>query len=97
MILARNARTFERLKKMILKGAYDNLNGKITQLNSDFESIQPTVLWNGEIYITSTRQYLTNDEYKLYKFIYTRALSSLMIDSINMVTTIILDNNSQQK
>ena len=23
MILARNARTFERLKKMILKGAYD--------------------------------------------------------------------------
>lgn len=34
--------------------------------NSDFESIQPTVLWNGEIYITSTRQYLINDEFKNY-------------------------------
>lgn len=34
--------------------------------NSDFESIQPTVLWHGEIYITSTRQYLINEEFKKY-------------------------------
>lgn len=34
--------------------------------NSDFESIQPTVLWQGEIYITSTRQYLINEEFRKY-------------------------------
>ena len=41
----------------------------------------------------SVKQYLTNEEYKVYKLIYDRALSSLMADSKYLQTTIILDNN----
>ena len=39
------------------------------------------------------KEYLTNDEYKLYKLIYYRALASLMKDAKVEVTTITLDNN----
>ena len=39
------------------------------------------------------KQYLTNDEYKLYKLIYARSLASLMQDSKYMATTVILENN----
>ena len=39
------------------------------------------------------KEYLSNDEYKLYKLIYVRALSSLMKDAKAKTTTIILDNN----
>ena len=39
------------------------------------------------------KEYLSNDEYKLYKLIYIRALSSLMKDAKAKTTTIILDNN----
>ncbi len=41
----------------------------------------------------SIKEHLTNDEYKLYKMIYVRALSSLMSDAKTLSTTIILDNN----
>ena len=41
----------------------------------------------------SVREYLTNEEYKVYKLIYDRAISSLMADSKYLSTTIILDNN----
>ncbi|MBE6158971.1 MAG: type I DNA topoisomerase [Firmicutes bacterium] len=41
----------------------------------------------------SVKQYLTNEEFKVYKLIYDRALSSLMADSKYLQTTIILDNN----
>ena len=39
------------------------------------------------------REYLTSDEFKLYKLIYNRALASLMKDAVMEVTSIILDNN----
>jgi len=39
------------------------------------------------------KEYLSPDEYKLYKLIYTRALASLMADSKYLSTTINLDNN----
>ncbi len=39
------------------------------------------------------KKYLTPDEYKLYKLIYVRALSSLMKDAKAKTTTITLDNN----
>ena len=39
------------------------------------------------------KAYLTNDEYKLYKLIYTRALASLMADAKTLATTVILENN----
>lgn len=41
----------------------------------------------------SIKEYLTNDEYKLYSLIYYRALSSLMADAKTNATTIILENN----
>ena len=39
------------------------------------------------------REYLSNDEYKLYNLIYNRALQSLMADAKVNATTIIFDNN----
>lgn len=41
----------------------------------------------------SVKPYLSNDEYKLYKLIYHRALASLMKDAKFLSTTIILENN----
>jgi DNA topoisomerase-1 len=41
----------------------------------------------------SIKSYLSNDEYKLYKLIYSRSLASLMADAKMDATTIILDNN----
>ncbi len=41
----------------------------------------------------SVKEYLTDDEYKLYKLIYTRALASLMADAKVKATTVILENN----
>ena len=41
----------------------------------------------------SIKQYLTNDEYKIYRLIYYRALASLMHDAKTLSTTIWLDNN----
>ena len=68
--------------------------GKNTENVQDaHEAIRPTSIKRTP---ESVKEYLTNDEYKLYKFIYIRALSSLMSDSINMATTIILDNNNYQ-
>ncbi|NMA50292.1 MAG: type I DNA topoisomerase [Mollicutes bacterium] len=40
------------------------------------------------------KQYLDNDEYKLYRLIYIRALASLMSNAKFLATTIKLDNNS---
>lgn len=42
------------------------------------------------------KPYLSNDEYKLYKMIYYRALASLMKDATTNNTTVILDNNNYQ-
>ncbi len=39
------------------------------------------------------KAYLTNDEYKLYKLIYTRSLASLMADAKTKATQVILENN----
>ena len=41
----------------------------------------------------SIKKYLSADEYKLYDLIYKRALASLMAPSINLSTTVLLDNN----
>lgn len=55
------------------------------------EAIRPTSI---ERTPESIKQYLTNDEYKLYKMIYYRALASLMKDSIFESTVVTLDNNN---
>ncbi|MDO4369145.1 MAG: type I DNA topoisomerase [bacterium] len=54
------------------------------------EGIRPTDINNTP---HKMKKFLTDDEYKLYKLIYYRALSSLMKDANTLQTTIILDNN----
>ncbi len=54
------------------------------------EAIRPTsILRTPE----SIKQFLSNDEYKLYTLIYARAISSLMASATLNATTILLDNN----
>ena len=54
------------------------------------EAIRPTSITRTP---DSVKEYLTNDEYKLYRLIYFRALASLMKDAKQQLTTVILDNN----
>ena len=54
------------------------------------EAIRPTSILREP---NKIKEYLSNDEYKLYKMIYFRALSSLMKEAKQETTTIILDNN----
>ena len=57
------------------------------------EAIRPTSINRTP---ESVRKYLTNDEFKLYRMIYYRALASLMSNATTLNTTIILDNNNYQ-
>ena len=57
------------------------------------EAIRPTSINRTP---ESVRQYLTNDEFKIYRMIYYRALASLMAPAKTLNTTIILDNNNYQ-
>lgn len=54
------------------------------------EAIRPTSINRTP---ESIKAYLSNEEYKLYKLIYDRALSSLMASAISLSTTVILENN----
>ena len=53
------------------------------------EGIRPTSIYRRP---DDIRQYLTEDEYKLYKLIYNRTLSSLMADAIFNETTVTFNN-----
>ena len=53
------------------------------------EAIRPTDIYRTPM---SIKEYLTPDEYKLYRLIYTRALCSLMKDAKVKATTVVLDN-----
>ncbi len=55
------------------------------------EAIRPTSINRTP---ETVRKYLTNDEFKLYRMIYYRALASLMAPAKTLNTTIILDNNN---
>lgn len=57
------------------------------------EAIRPTSIHRDPL---SMKPYLTNDEYKLYRLIYYRALASLMADAKTNNTTIVLDNQNYQ-
>lgn len=57
------------------------------------EAIRPTSINRTP---ESVKEYLSNDEYKLYSLIYHRALASLMADAKVLGTTVILDNNNYQ-
>ena len=54
------------------------------------EAIRPTSIFRTP---EAIKEYLTSDEYKLYKMIYFRALSSLMSPAKQKLTTIVLNNN----
>jgi len=57
------------------------------------EAIRPTSINRTPL---SIKKFLTNDEYKLYALIYSRALASLMADAKVDATTVVLDNNNYQ-
>lgn len=57
------------------------------------EAIRPTSINRTP---ESVKEYLSNDEYKLYSLIYYRALASLMADAKVLGTTVVLDNNNYQ-
>lgn len=57
------------------------------------EAIRPTSINRTP---ESVKVYLTNDEFKLYRMIYYRALSSLMRNAKTENTTVIFDNNNYQ-
>ena len=54
------------------------------------EAIRPTSIYRTP---EQMKPYLSNDEYKLYRLIYMRALASLMADAKVNQTTVLLDNN----
>lgn len=72
---------------------YVKKSNKTENVQDAHEAIRPTNINNtpGKI-----KEYLTNDEYKLYSLIYYRALASLMKDAKVEATTVILDNNNYQ-
>ena len=57
------------------------------------EAIRPTSVLRTP---DKVKQYLTSDEYKLYRFIYYRALASIMADAKVNQTTVVFDNNNYQ-
>jgi len=68
--------------------------GKKTENVQDaHEAIRPTDINRTP---ESVKKYLSNDEFKLYRMIYYRALASLMVSAKTENTTVILDNNNYQ-
>ena len=69
---------------------YVKTSKKTDNVQDAHEGIRPTNINNTP---EKVKKYLSNDEYKLYKMIYFRALASLMKDAKTLATIIILDNN----
>ena len=72
---------------------YVKKSNKTENVQDAHVAIRPTNINNNPEKI---KEYLTNDEYKLYSLIYYRALASLMKDAKVEATTVILDNNNYQ-
>lgn len=68
---------------------YVKTTSKVENVQDAHEAIRPTSINRTP---ESVKLYLTNDEYKLYKLIYYRALASLMKDAITINTTVLLKN-----
>ncbi len=64
---------------------------KTENVQDAHEAIRPTSILRTP---DKVKEFLTNDEYKLYNLIYFRALASLMKEAKQKVTTLILDNNN---
>ena len=63
---------------------------KTENVQDAHEAIRPTSITRTP---EAVKPYLSNDELKLYSMIYKRALSSLMKDAKEEVTSVVLDNN----
>lgn len=63
---------------------------KTENVQDAHEAIRPTSLKRDPL---SIKKYLTDDEYKLYRLIYYRALASLMAPAKTNATTVVFDNN----
>ena len=72
---------------------YVKKSTKTENVQDAHEAIRPTSTNRNP---EDIKEYLTNDEYKLYRMIYYRALSSLMKDAKVLATTVVLDNNNYQ-
>ena len=72
---------------------YVKKSNKTENVQDAHEAIRPTSI---KRIPEDIKEYLTNDEYKLYRLIYYRALASLMKDAKVEATTVILDNNNYQ-
>ena len=72
---------------------YIKKSKKVENVQDAHEAIRPTSIYRTP---ESVKKYLTNDEYKLYKIIYFRALASLMADAKVESTVVILDNQNYQ-
>ena len=70
---------------------YVKKSKKTENVQDAHEAIRPTSINRTP---ESVKPYLSNDEYKLYRMIYYRALASLMKDADVEATTILLDNNN---
>lgn len=66
---------------------------KTENVQDAHEAIRPTSINRTP---ESVKEYLSNDEYKLYSLIYYRALAALMADAKVLGTTVILNNNNYQ-
>lgn len=69
---------------------YVKTSKKKDNVQDAHEAIRPTSINRRP---DDVREFLTSDEFKLYKLIYNRALASLMKDAVMEVTSIILNNN----
>ena len=69
---------------------YVKTSKKKENVQDAHEAIRPTSVYRTP---EKMKQYLTNDEYKLYSLIYKRALQSLMADAKVLSTVVIFDNN----
>lgn len=69
---------------------FQKKSNKNENVQDAHEAIRPTsILRNPE----EVKEYLTNDEYKLYRIIYYRALASIMADAKVNQTTVVFENN----
>ena len=72
---------------------YVKTSKKTENVQDAHEAIRPTSINRTPEMV---KEYLSNEEYKLYKMIYYRALASLMKDAKTEATTVILNNNDYQ-
>ena len=69
------------------------ISNKKENVQDAHEGIRPTSI---ERTPEKVKTFLSNDEFKLYRMIYYRALASLMKNATTINTTVILDNNNYQ-